>query len=136
VPIAQPELAPLGALALEAARHGAETVNRARSGGFTARPKSSHRDLVTEVDTAAERAIADLIGRVRPGDGVLGEEGGQREGCSGVRWIIDPIDGTANFVHHRSDYAVAVAADLDLSWVRQGWPFGRRARFLIMGSVQ
>ncbi|MFD5622110.1 inositol monophosphatase family protein [Streptomyces yangpuensis] len=108
------ELSQLGQLALEAAQRGRDVITAAqREGGFAVRTKSSHRDLVTDVDTAAERAVTDFLRQHRPHDAILGEEGGQQEGSGNVRWIIDPIDGTANFAHGRADFAVAVAAEVD-----------------------
>ncbi|MEW2417541.1 inositol monophosphatase family protein [Streptomyces sp. NPDC046866] len=108
------ELSELGQLAFEAAQRGRDVIAAAQSeGGFAVRTKSSHRDLVTDVDTAAERAVTDFLRQHRPHDAILGEEGGQQEGSGNVRWIIDPIDGTANFAHGRSDFAVAVAAEVN-----------------------
>ena len=56
--------------------------------------KSSPTDLVSEADHAAERLIRERLAVARPDDGVLGEEGGADEGSSGVRWIVDPLDGS------------------------------------------
>jgi myo-inositol-1(or 4)-monophosphatase len=75
--------------------------------------KSSPTDVVTAVDTAAERLIVDGLREARPGDGVLGEEGGESGGTSGVRWVIDPIDGTVNYLYRLPSYAVALAAEVD-----------------------
>jgi myo-inositol-1(or 4)-monophosphatase len=65
------------------------------------------------VDKASERWLVDQIKSDRPADGVLGEEGGERSGTSRVRWVVDPIDGTVNFVLGLPQYAVSVAAELD-----------------------
>jgi myo-inositol-1(or 4)-monophosphatase len=75
--------------------------------------KSTSTDLVTVVDRASEQWLIDQITRDRPGDGVLGEEGGERAGTTGVRWVVDPIDGTVNFVLGLPDFSVSVAAELD-----------------------
>lgn len=75
--------------------------------------KTTSTDLVTAVDRASERWLVERIARDRPGDGVLGEEGGERVGSSRVRWVLDPIDGTVNFVLGLPQYAVSVAAELD-----------------------
>ncbi|MFE2684508.1 inositol monophosphatase family protein [Streptomyces mirabilis] len=108
------DLSALGQLALEAAQQGRDVITAAQlEGGFAIRTKSSHRDLVTDVDTAAERAMTGFLRQHRPHDAILGEEGGQLEGSGNVRWIIDPIDGTTNFAHGRADFAVAVAAEMD-----------------------
>ena len=75
--------------------------------------KSTDTDLVTSVDRAAERWLIDRLARRRPDDAVLGEEDGERPGTSGVRWVLDPIDGTVNFVLGIPAYAVSVAAEVD-----------------------
>ena len=75
--------------------------------------KSSPTDLVTEVDRASERWLADELAAARPDDGLLGEEGASRAGASGVRWVVDPIDGTVNFLYGLRPYAVSVAAERD-----------------------
>ena len=75
--------------------------------------KSTATDLVTQVDRAAERWLVEHLAATRPDDAVLGEEGGARPGSSPVRWLIDPIDGTVNFVLGIPHYAVSVAAELD-----------------------
>jgi myo-inositol-1(or 4)-monophosphatase len=79
----------------------------------TIEAKSTSTDLVTAVDKASERWLVDQIKRDRPADGVLGEEGGERRGTSSVRWVLDPIDGTVNFVLGLPQYAVSVAAEVD-----------------------
>ncbi|MBR7829739.1 inositol monophosphatase [Actinospica sp. MGRD01-02] len=78
-----------------------------------AQTKSSPTDVVTEMDTAAELAIRAAIRRYRPEDGFLGEEGGSEAGTSGVRWIVDPIDGTVNYLYGRPAWAVSIAAEAD-----------------------
>ena len=81
--------------------------------------KSSPTDVVTEADQAAEALIRDLITEKRPGDRILGEEGGEtgsRGGTGGrsdVRWIVDPLDGTVNYLYGLPDWAVSVAAEVD-----------------------
>lgn len=75
--------------------------------------KSSSTDLVTEIDRAAEELIVSGIRRSRPHDGLLGEEGAAHAGTSGVRWIIDPIDGTTNFVYGHPGFAVSIAVEVD-----------------------
>jgi myo-inositol-1(or 4)-monophosphatase len=75
--------------------------------------KSTVTDLVTATDRASERWLVEQILAARPGDGVVGEEGASREGITGVRWILDPIDGTVNFVLGLPNYAVSVAAELN-----------------------
>lgn len=74
--------------------------------------KSSPTDVVTEMDTAAEKLIVERILAVRPGDAFLGEEGGQRGGESGVRWIVDPVDGTVNYLYDLPAWSVSIAAEV------------------------
>lgn len=75
--------------------------------------KSSPIDVVTEMDVAAERLITEIIGERRPRDGLLGEEGAARAGSTGVRWVIDPLDGTVNYLYGLPSWAVSIAAELD-----------------------
>ncbi len=83
---------------------------RRREGVEVSDTKSSPVDVVTEVDKAAERLIFDRLMTARPDDGFLGEEGATSESTSGVVWIVDPIDGTVNFVYGIPYYAVSIAA--------------------------
>ncbi|HWG26875.1 inositol monophosphatase family protein [Actinospica sp.] len=78
-----------------------------------AQTKSSPTDVVTEMDTAAERIIRAAIRRHRPEDGFLGEEGGSESGTSGVRWVVDPIDGTVNYLYGLPAWAVSIGAEAD-----------------------
>jgi len=73
--------------------------------------KSSPTDVVTEMDRRAEQLIRSLIQAARPGDAILGEEGGQT-GDAPVRWVIDPLDGTVNYLYGLHDWAVSVAAEV------------------------
>ncbi|TWH73486.1 myo-inositol-1(or 4)-monophosphatase [Modestobacter roseus] len=75
--------------------------------------KSSPVDVVTAVDTASEALIVRRLLEARPGDGVLGEEGAAHEGTSGVRWVVDPIDGTVNFLYGLPAYAISIAAQVE-----------------------
>lgn len=105
-------------VAIDLAR-GAGALVRERAAGARAgagtqvSAKSTPTDLVTDVDRAAERWLLDALAERRPHDAVLGEEGGASEGSSGVRWLLDPIDGTVNFVLGLPDHAVSVAAEVD-----------------------
>jgi myo-inositol-1(or 4)-monophosphatase len=74
--------------------------------------KSSPTDVVTEMDQAAERLIRNRIGQQRPDDAILGEEGGQTGGDALVRWIVDPLDGTVNYLYGLPDWAVSIAAEV------------------------
>ena len=71
--------------------------------------KSTPTDLVCEADFAAELAIRELLARERPQDGLLGEEGGEEQGSSGLTWVVDPLDGTINFLFGIPQWAVSVA---------------------------
>ncbi|MCA9826716.1 MAG: inositol monophosphatase, partial [Dehalococcoidia bacterium] len=102
----------LEALATEAAASTARLVADRVGGDLGAATKSSATDVVTEVDTAAEHHLVELLLGARPDDAVMGEEGADHAGTSGVRWILDPIDGTTNFVYGHPGYAVSVAAEL------------------------
>jgi len=102
------------ALAVDTAREAAALVARGRAGAAgQVDVKSSSVDVVTAVDRASEELIVGRLLAARPDDGVLGEEGGSREGSSGVRWVVDPIDGTVNFLYDLPAYAVSIAAEVD-----------------------
>ncbi|WP_436777142.1 inositol monophosphatase family protein [Yinghuangia sp. YIM S09857] len=73
--------------------------------------KSSPTDVVTEMDTAAEKLIVEYLRARRPHDGFLGEEGGGARGESGIRWVIDPIDGTVNYLYGLPAWCVSIAAE-------------------------
>ena len=102
------------ALAVEVAHEAADLVRRRRREGVeVAATKSSPVDIVTEVDRAAETLIFDRLMGARPDDGFLGEEGASSESTSGVVWIVDPIDGTVNFLYGIPHYSVSIAAAVD-----------------------
>ncbi|CAL9336445.1 Inositol-1-monophosphatase [Streptomyces sp. enrichment culture] len=99
-------------LARDAARAGARTASswRDRAHGLLVEEKAGPDDLVSQADRDTERAIRTVLAERRPHDTVLGEEEGITAGRSGVRWIVDPIDGTTNYLYGRPDWAVSVAA--------------------------
>ena len=105
----------LHALAEEVATEAAEFVRVSRPAGRVevAATKSSPTDAVTEIDRATEDLIRARIGAQRPDDGFVGEEGEDLIGTSGVDWVVDPIDGTVNFVYGIGAYAVSIAARID-----------------------
>jgi myo-inositol-1(or 4)-monophosphatase len=114
LPVSDLPPAELRALAEEVARETAGFVARARAEGVSvAATKSSSVDLVTETDRAAERLVRDRLLTARPLDGVVGEEGDDHVSRSGVTWVVDPIDGTVNFVYGIPDYAVSIAAQVE-----------------------
>ncbi len=89
-----------GALLAERVRHGAERQVSA---------KSTPTDLVSEADLASERAIRELLAARRPHDGFVGEEGDHVEGTTGLDWVVDPLDGTVNFLFGLPQWCVSVA---------------------------
>jgi myo-inositol-1(or 4)-monophosphatase len=100
-------------LALEAAHVAGMLLRDGRPEDLgVAATKSSSVDVVTEMDLAAEKVITELIAGRRPDDGLLGEEGASSEGSSGVRWVIDPLDGTVNYLYGLPTWCVSIAAEL------------------------
>lgn len=75
--------------------------------------KSTATDMVTEMDEASERLIVDRLLAVRPDDAVLGEEGADRPGTTGVTWVVDPLDGTTNYLYRIPGWNVAIGAEID-----------------------
>jgi myo-inositol-1(or 4)-monophosphatase len=71
--------------------------------------KSTPTDLVSEADRLAERVIREGLALRRPDDGFLGEESGEQDGASGLRWVVDPLDGTVNFLFGIPQWAVSIA---------------------------
>jgi myo-inositol-1(or 4)-monophosphatase len=101
-------------LAVEAARaSGAMLRERFERGAErTLATKTTPTDLVSEADLASERAIRALLAQRRPDDGFLGEESGEGEpGASGLRWVVDPLDGTVNFLFAIPQWCVSVAVE-------------------------
>jgi myo-inositol-1(or 4)-monophosphatase len=108
------------ALVTEAAEHLAglprpwdERDAVGRSGAGSVATKSTPTDVVTASDHALETLIRDRLGRMRPGDVVVGEEHGSTAGESRTIWVVDPIDGTVNFLYGMPWYAISVAAVRD-----------------------
>jgi myo-inositol-1(or 4)-monophosphatase len=96
-------------LAGELVREAGRLAHRMRTGGLEAETKSSVSDVVTAADHAAEALIVERLAQLRPDDGVLGEEGSAHDGASGRTWVIDPVDGTYNFVSGLTWWCSAVA---------------------------
>lgn len=98
-------------VAVDAARMaGGLLLARVRDGGEReVASKSTPTDLVSEADLASERAIRELLARRRPRDGFVGEEGGAAEGAGGLSWVVDPLDGTVNFLFGIPQWCVSVA---------------------------
>jgi myo-inositol-1(or 4)-monophosphatase len=103
---------PQAAVAEEAARAaGAILLERFGSERALERTKSSPTDLVSEADLLAEKAIREVLEARAPDDAIMGEEGTDTSGTSGQRWIVDPLDGTTNFLFGIPQWAVSVACE-------------------------
>ncbi|WP_420717819.1 inositol monophosphatase family protein [Streptomyces antarcticus] len=97
---------------LEAARQAGELLRDGRPADLAvAATKSSPIDVVTEMDIAAEKLITGILAGRRPEDGLLGEEGADVPGTSGVRWVVDPLDGTVNYLYGLPGWSVSIAAE-------------------------
>ncbi|MEU1732329.1 inositol monophosphatase [Streptosporangium sp. NPDC020145] len=104
-------------LALVVARRAAAEIEDTARETYRVTRKSTEQDLLTEADLRSESVIMDLLRTARPDDAVLAEESGYQAGRSGVTWIVDPLDGTANFVRASPHYAVSVAAVSGERWL-------------------
>jgi len=108
-----PALDPLELLSLAEglAREAGQRAQLGREAGIAdVGTKSTGTDMVTEHDRAAERLIVGGLHAARPADAIVGEEGAIQAGESGVAWLVDPIDGTTNFLYGLPGYAVSIAA--------------------------
>ncbi len=120
-----PDPAELLALAVAAAEEAGAMLAAGRPAGPSGRPevagtKSSPTDVVTEMDQTAEALIRRRLLAARPGDAILGEEGGEKAGLAArepaagrVRWVVDPLDGTVNYLYGLPDWSVSIAAEVD-----------------------
>jgi fructose-1,6-bisphosphatase/inositol monophosphatase family enzyme len=106
-------LADLLAAGLAAAGEAGRLLWDGRRTGYQVGTKSTATDMVTAMDRAAEEAVVAVLGRRRPGDAVVGEEGTSREGASGIRWLVDPLDGTTNYLYDVPAWCVSLAAERD-----------------------
>jgi myo-inositol-1(or 4)-monophosphatase len=109
--VSEPVPADLAALASAVAQEAGELLLARHGRVAVVRTKSSPTDVVTEMDHAAEKLIRDRLLAARPADAILGEEGGQT-GAGPVRWIVDPLDGTVNYLYGLPGWAVSVAAEV------------------------
>jgi myo-inositol-1(or 4)-monophosphatase len=110
----RPPPADLLAIAHEAAAAAADVLLPRFGSERALRSKSSPTDLVSEADIAAERAVHEILAARRPADGVLGEEStGDAAGSTGLRWVVDPLDGTTNFLYGLPQWCVSVAVTDD-----------------------
>jgi myo-inositol-1(or 4)-monophosphatase len=103
-------LATLEALCIELAEEAGRFIRDERPTGLdVAATKTTETDVVTAMDHRSEELLHGRIRALRPDDGILGEEGAQVAGTSGLTWVIDPIDGTVNYLYEIPAYAVSVA---------------------------
>ena len=84
---------------------------RIADGGLAVSAKSTPTDLVSEADVATERLIRARLEQARPDDAIMGEEGDDRPGTSGLRWVVDPLDGTVNFLFGIPVWCVSIACE-------------------------
>ncbi|WP_123393300.1 inositol monophosphatase family protein [Nocardioides aurantiacus] len=107
-------------LALRVAREAGALALRMRHEGVeVAATKSSDTDVVTRADRASEELLRERILAARPDDAIVGEEGDDVRGGSGVRWVLDPVDGTVNYLYGLPHWAVSVAAARTVDGVEQ-----------------
>lgn len=100
-------------LAAGLVREAGELAYRMRQEGVTGTQKTSVSDVVTAADHAAEKLVVDTLRRLRPEDGIIGEEGASHAGTSGRTWVIDPVDGTYNFLSGSTYWCSALALRAD-----------------------
>jgi myo-inositol-1(or 4)-monophosphatase len=107
--VTTPDAPSLLDLAVQVAHEAGELITRQRPDNLgVSATKTSPTDVVTVMDTTAEMLIRDRIAELRPGDGFVGEEGGASATGRQVVWVIDPIDGTVNYLYGIPQYAVSI----------------------------
>lgn len=99
--------------ALRTAAAASKLLTGDRPAHLTVHSKSGATDIVTDMDQRSEALIVDRLTAGRPGDGVLAEEGSAHQADSGVRWVIDPIDGTVNYLYGIPVWAVCIGIELE-----------------------
>src|SRR5690606_33071777 len=114
----RPDVAELLRIAVDVVRLAAETAQAMRAEAIRdPATKTTRTDVVTAADRAVERMVVAHLHQARPGDTVLGEEfGATADGAAAegaVRWVLDPIDGTVNYLYGVGPYAVSLAAEID-----------------------
>jgi myo-inositol-1(or 4)-monophosphatase len=114
-PVAPDNRADLLAIAVAAALEAGDLLASREGRVAVAATKSSPTDVVTEMDGRAEELIRARILAARPNDAILGEEGGQVDGAADApaRWVVDPLDGTVNYLYGLHDWAVSIAVEVD-----------------------
>jgi myo-inositol-1(or 4)-monophosphatase len=113
-----PDPAALLDVAVAAARQAAEVLRgharrRAEGADLGVATKTTATDPVSAADADSERVLVEVLAAARPDDGLLGEEGAARRGTTGLRWVVDPLDGTVNFLYGHPGWAVSVAVERD-----------------------
>ena len=98
-------------VAVAAARRGGDVLLERYGGDLEVATKTTPTDLVSDADRAAEEAVLSLLAERRPDDGVLSEEGGREASETGIRWIVDPLDGTVNYYFGIPVWSVSIAAE-------------------------
>lgn len=126
-PTPDAELAELLELAVRLAAAAADRHQAGTTAGVET--KSSVTDPVTEVDRDAEALIVDGITAARPHDAIVGEEGAAVDGSTGIQWVIDPLDGTVNFVYGFPQYSVSIGV------LRDGEPIVAVVQDSVAGDV-
>lgn len=111
--ISQSELSEIAELALQIGQEAGELAAN-RPHNLELKTKSSRTDLVTQMDTATERLIVERIKQHRPTDGLIGEEGAAVEptGATAITWVIDPIDGTTNYIYELPTWSVSIGVEV------------------------
>ncbi len=104
-------LHPLADLAWRAASEAASFLHTQRPDDLAVETKSTPTDVVTSMDKSAEHLLHERLLGERPGDGLLGEEGTDRVSQTGIRWVVDPLDGTVNYLYRMPHWGVSVAAE-------------------------
>lgn len=120
--VPEEERASLEVLALQLALEAGLLIRDERPARLEVdRTKTTDLDVVTVMDTRAEQLLRSRIAQARPDDGVLGEEEGLTAGTSGLSWVLDPIDGTVNYLYDLPAYAVSVAVVVGDPTVPGAW---------------
>jgi myo-inositol-1(or 4)-monophosphatase len=107
------DLRDLLALAQDLAREAGRVHAEGRDEGLRVSTKSSPTDLVSQVDQRVERLILQRLQAERPDDALLAEEGSLMDGSSGVRWVVDPLDGTTNYIYDYPSFAASIGVEVD-----------------------
>lgn len=122
-------------LAAALVREAGQLALLMRMGGLQAQRKTSVSDVVTAADHAAEAYVLEQLRRCRPDDGILGEEGAAVAGTSGRTWVIDPVDGTYNFLHGSTYWCSAIALKRDDATAASGAATAAADPEVLLGAI-